>query len=247
MSHSRAHNDLYLSVVAAAYNEAENLPQLVQEITESVSTLNKKYEVIIVNDGSTDETRTVLLKLMKQYSELRVMSLKQRARQSAALEAGLRNSRGEFIATLDADLQNNPADIPPMLELVTSGKCDMVNGWRARRNDPWLRLVSTRVANFVRNKLTREHIHDSACGLKVFRRECIAEIKFFNGIHRFLPTLVKMEGYRVLEVPVNHRPRVAGQAKYGISNRLFRALRDALAVRWMQSRTLKYEFEELEQ
>ena len=112
-------------------------------------------------------------------------------------------------------------------------------GWRQRRNDPWLRRISTRIANSVRNRLTRERIHDSACGLKVFRRECIARLKLFDGMHRFLPTLVKIEGWRVVEVPVPHRPRAAGTAKYGVWNRVFKALRDCLAVRWMQRRTIR--------
>ena len=125
-------------------------------------------------------------------------------------------------------------------------QCGLVNGWRADRRDPWIRLVSTRIANGVRNWLTHEQIHDSGCGLKVFRRECIDRLKLFNGMHRFLPTLVKMEGYEVIEVPVNHRPRTAGKAKYGVLNRVFKALRDAFAVRWMQQRMLHYECQEWE-
>ena len=119
----------------------------------------------------------------------------------------------------------------------------MVSGWRKKRNDHWIRLVSTRIANDVRNWLTNENVHDSASGIKVFRRECICKIKLFNGSHRFLPTLVKMEGYRVMELPVNHRPRHAGTAKYGVSNRVFIALRDTFAIRWMQNRRLVYEID----
>ncbi len=238
--------DVYLSIVAPAHNEAENLGQFIREVVSVASTLDRTWEVIIANDASTDGTAEVLRELMPEVPSLRVLCLTRRSGQTAAIDAGLKAARGRFVVTMDADLQNDPADIPAMLHLVSTGHCDMVNGWRRNRQDPWIRLVSTRVANSVRNKLTQECIRDSACGLKVFRRECLSGLKLFNGMHRFLPTLVKMEGFRVVEIPVNHRPRVAGRAKYGVANRVFKALRDALAVRWMQSRVLRYECVEWE-
>jgi len=239
---------IHLSVVAPAHNEMDNLPRLLEEIAAALAKFEYRWEVIITDDASTDGTAAALRDLRKKYPQLRVLSMRQRSGQTAALDAGLRHARGTFIATLDADLQNDPADIPRLLDLLQSQAqpCDFVNGWRANRRDPWIRLVSTRVANGVRNWLTHEQIHDSACGLKVFRRECIDRLKLFNGMHRFLPTLVKMEGYRVVEVPVNHRPRTAGKAKYGVLNRVFKALRDAFAVRWMQQRTVRYECQEWE-
>ncbi len=237
---------IHLSVVAPAHNEMDNLPRLLEEIAAALAKLEHKWEVVITDDASTDDTAPVLRDLRKKYPQLRVLSMRQRSGQTAALDAGLRRAQGTFVATLDADLQNDPADIPRMLDLLQTQACDFVNGWRANRRDPWIRLVSTRVANRVRNWLTHEQIHDSACGLKVFRRECIDRLKLFNGMHRFLPTLVKMEGYRVVEVPVNHRPRIAGRAKYGVLNRVFKALRDAFAVRWMQQRTIRYECQEWE-
>jgi len=237
---------VHLSVVAPAHNEADNLPRLIEETVAALTPLQQRWEIIIVNDASTDGTLGILRDLMKNCPGLRVLSLRQRSGQTAALEAGLHRAKGSFIAMLDADLQNDPADIPRLLEVLHAQPYDLVNGWRANRRDPWLRLVSTRIANGVLNRLTHEHIHDSACGLKVFRRECLSRLKLFNGMHRFLPTLVKMEGYRVIEVPVNHRPRVAGKAKYGVLNRAFKALRDCLAVRWMQHRVLRYECQELE-
>ena len=246
MSPSSYHSDVYLSVVAPAYNEAGNLAQLVEEISATTSGMGRAAETIIVNDGSTDETTDVLRRLMARFPRLRVLDMKERSGQTAALDAGLRVAKGQFIATLDADLQNDPADLPAMLERLEARRCDMVNGWRRRRQDPWIRRVSTRVANAVRNKLTGEDIRDSACGMKVFRRECLTPLRLFRGMHRFLPTLVKLDGFRVLEMPVSHRSRVAGEAKYGIANRLFRALRDTFAVRWMQSRNLRYECEEWE-
>jgi dolichol-phosphate mannosyltransferase len=241
-----AEHGIYLSVVAPAHNEAENLPPLIEQTSAALATLGQEWEMVIVDDASTDGTLPILREMRKKCSRLRVLSLPRRSGQTAALEAGLRHARGAFIAMLDADLQNDPADIPRMLEALSTQPCDLVNGWRADRRDPWLRLVSTRVANGVRNWLTREQIHDSACGLKVFRRECIDRLKLFNGMHRFLPTLVKMEGYRVVELPVHHRPRVAGKAKYGVCNRVFKALRDCFAVRWMQQRVLRYECREVE-
>jgi glycosyltransferase involved in cell wall biosynthesis len=241
-----AGKEIYLSVVAPAHNEADNLPRLLDETTAALTPLGREWEIIIVNDASTDGTLPLLRERMKAGARLRVLSLRQRSGQTAAVDAGLRHARGSFLAMLDADLQNDPADIPRLLDVLQAQGCDFVNGWRAHRRDPWIRLVSTRVANRARNWLTHEQIHDSACGLKVFRRECLDRLKLFNGMHRFLPTLVKMEGYRVVEVPVNHRPRTAGKAKYGVLNRVFKALRDAFAVRWMQQRAVRYECQELE-
>ncbi len=244
MLSSRRQNSIYLSVVSPAHNEAENIERFVEQVVATAAAAGWLLEVIIVNDGSTDTTTAVLREMMGRYPQLRVLSLKKRSGQTAAIEAGLRAARGHFLATLDADLQNDPSDLPAMLGLISEGRCDMVNGWRRDRRDPWIRLLSTRIANHVRNRLTHENIRDSGCGLRVFRRECLTRVKLFDGMHRFLPTLVRMEGFRVVEVPVNHRPRVAGKAKYGVCNRLFRALRDAFAVRWMQSRSLRYECEE---
>jgi glycosyltransferase involved in cell wall biosynthesis len=239
---------MHLSVVAPAHNEADNLPRLLAEIAGALAPLEKCWEVIITDDASTDGTAAVLKDLRKKYPQLRVLSMRRRSGQTAAVDAGLRHARGMFIATLDADLQNDPADIPRLLRMLEAQPqpCGLINGWRADRHDPWIRLISTRIANRVRNWLTHEQIHDSGCGLRVFRRECIARLKLFNGMHRFLPTLVKMEGYQVIEVPVNHRPRTAGKAKYGVLNRVFKALRDAFAVRWMQQRMLHYECQEWE-
>jgi dolichol-phosphate mannosyltransferase len=243
-SRSALSHDIYLSVVSPAYNESENLPQLVKEVSLALTPLNKNWEFIVVNDASEDNSLNVLRKMQAQYPQLKILSLRHRSGQTAALDAGLRHARGHIIAMLDADLQNDPQDIVRMLPLIDTGQCDMASGWRRDRNDPWLRVVSTRIANQVRNWLTHEQVYDSASGLKVFRRDCIADIKLFNGMHRFLPTLVKLEGYRILEVPISHRPRNAGQAKYGVCNRIFKALRDTIAVRWMQSRQLRYEIAE---
>jgi len=243
---SPAPDDVHVSVVAPAYNEAANLPELVREIVAVMGPLGRPWEIVVVDDGSTDDSLKVLAALMREVRPLRVIALERHAGQTAALDAGLRAARGRFIVTLDADRQNDPAEIPRLLHVVETDACDFINGWRAKRNDPWLRRISTKIANGVRNRLTQEDIHDSACGLKVFRRECIEHVKLFNGLHRFLPTLVRLEGFRVVEAPVSHRPRVAGRAKYGVWNRVFKALRDTFAIRWMQRRAIAYRVQELE-
>jgi len=237
---------VYLSVVAPAFNEVDNIPKLVEEVAAAGEATGESWEFVLVDDCSDDGSLEVLRKLMGEVPQLRVLTMRQRSGQTAALEAGLRAVRGLYVATLDADLQNNPAEIPRMVELLAGGKWDMVNGWRKERNDPWLRRLSTKIANGVRNRLTKESIHDSACGLKAYRREVTDKLKLFNGLHRFLPTLARMNGFRVTEIVVHHRPRTAGKAKYGVWNRVFKALRDTFAIRWMQRRNLLYETVELE-
>lgn len=236
--------DVHLSVVTAAYNEAANLPRLIQEIDAALKGIPGVHEIIIVDDGSDDSTPEVCRQLLEQYPLLRVCHMVQRSGQTAAIDAGFKAARGTYVAMLDADLQNDPADIPRLLDTLIAGPYDLVSGWRAHRQDPWVRKLSSKIANNVRNWLTHESIHDSACGLKAFRRVCLTRIKLYTGMHRFLPTLFRMEGFQVVEVPVNHRPRIAGVAKYGISNRAIRGLRDTLAMRWMHSRTLRYEVQE---
>jgi dolichol-phosphate mannosyltransferase len=239
------HRNKDISVVSPAFNEGENLPHLVDQVEQAMSTVRQSWEFIIVDDGSTDNSLDVLRSLMPRKPFLRVVSLSRNSGQSAAVEAGIRNAHGQIIAMLDSDLQNDPKEIPRMVGLIVEGKCDFVNGWRHRRNDPWIRLVSTKVANGVRNWLTNESIHDSACGLKVFRRECFEHMRLFRGSHRFLPTLARMQGYSVVEIEVNHRARTAGKAKYGIWNRVFCGLRDTFGVRWMASRNVNYKFTEV--
>jgi len=237
-----AHNDpVLISMIVPAYNEADNLDALIARVAQAIQEVTDAWELIIVNDASMDATDRILGDWQARQPHLRVLKLRQRSGQTAALAAGFQHARGTFIATLDADLQNDPADIPALLDRVRTGHCDMATGWRRIRQDNWLRRVSSRVANSVRNRLTGETIHDSACGLKVFRRSCLSAVKLYDGMHRFLPTLFRIEGFRVEQVPVHHHPRAAGTAKYGVSNRLFKALRDALAVRWMKQRTLHFQ------
>ncbi|HEV7669627.1 MAG TPA: glycosyltransferase family 2 protein [Thermoanaerobaculia bacterium] len=223
-----------LSLVVPVYNEDENLAPLVAEIAAVLEPAGRTYELLLVDDGSTDASPSVMAGLAAADARIRVIRLKRNSGQSAALDAGFRFARGEVVVTLDADLQNDPADIPRMLAELS--RADVVCGIRANRRDSWVRRVSSRVANGVRNRLTHEHVTDVGCTLRVCRRELLVDLPMFTGLHRFLPTLLKMQGGTVVEIPVNHRPRLHGVAKYGIGNRLWRALADLFAVRWMQKR-----------
>ncbi|MHC4914135.1 MAG: glycosyltransferase family 2 protein [Planctomycetota bacterium] len=237
--------ELDLSVVVPVYNEAECVGPLCEALYAALPATGRSFEVILVDDGSTDRTPELLAAEKEKREHLRVIRFRDNRGQSAAMSCGFDRARGRLLVALDADLQNDPADIPALLEKVDSGECDVACGWRQKRRDSWLRRVSSRIANWVRNRLIGETITDTACALKAFRTEYLRKIKMYQGMHRFFPTLLKMEGARVIEVPVNHRPRHAGQAKYGVWNRVFRSFRDLLAVRWMKSRHIDYNAEEL--
>lgn len=237
-------DQIELSVVIPVYNEEENIPLLVTELTASLTAIGKRYEVIFIDDGSRDQSLDRILKACRDNPGIRVISFQENAGQTAAMDAGFRNARGDVIVTMDADLQNSPGDIPLLLEKIP--EYDMVFGRRAVRNDPWIRRFSSVIANTVRNLLTQENIKDISCSLKAYKRECLQTIKLYHGMHRFLPTLFKMEGFRVVEVPVNHYPRKYGTSKYNIRNRVFRSFIDLLAVRWMKKRKLNYRIRDLE-
>ena len=162
------------------------------------------------------------------------------------MAAGFAAARGEVAVTLDADLQDEPEDIAKLLARLGAGDCEAVCGWREKRHDNWLRRVSSRIANGVRNWVSGDDIIDTGCTLKVYRTEYLRKIKMFKGAHRFLPTLLKMEGARVEQLPVRHHPRAAGRSKYGVWNRLFKSSADLLAVRWMKSRHIRYQAEEIQ-
>ncbi len=229
-----------LSLVIPLYNEAENLPVLAAEIRRALEPTGKRWESLFVDDGSTDGSFEVLQTLAAEDRTVRILRHRKNAGQSAALAAGFAVARGGIVVTLDADLQNDPADIPALLarlgESAATSDCDAVSGVRQRRQDSWVRRISSRVANSVRNWATDEQVSDVGCSLKAYRREVLERLPMFTGMHRFLPTLVRWNGARLAEIPVNHRPRLHGTAKYGIGNRLFRALADLMAVRWMRTR-----------
>ncbi len=239
---TQADFQITFSVVLPIYNERENLPQLFQEIQMVMDRIGEPYEVICVDDASTDETPVYLKEFTAKHENFRWYRFRHNCGQSTALAAGFQQAAGEYVITLDSDLQNNPEDLLDMVPYLKD--YDMVTGWRKQRQDTWLKLVSSHIANAIRNWLSRETIRDTGCSLKIMKRSYLQRIKMFQGMHRFLPTLMKMEGARVIEIPVSHRPRIAGTSHYGTWDRAFSGLRDLLAVRWMQDRFISYEFED---
>ena len=231
-----------LSLVILAFDEQECITDCVREARDVLKRTGRLFEIIVVDDGSTDGTYRVLRRLKPSVPELRPLRLTYHCGQTAALDAGFKAARGDVIVTMDGDLQNDPADIPSLLQLI--GDWDVVCGYRKKRQDSLVRRASSRIANWVRNRLTHETIRDVGCSLRALKAECVRGLKLYDGMHRFLPTLLKLDGWRVTEVPVNHRARRTGKTKYGIRNRFFRGLRDLMAVRWMQSRWLRYHVEE---
>jgi len=227
------------TLVIPVYNERDNLAPLHGELGAAMAALVDPYEILFVDDGSTDGSAEVLRRMRSADPHVRVLTLARNAGQSAAMDAGFKGARGEVIVTLDADLQNDPADIPRLIAALHGW--DAVVGVRQNRQDNLVRRVSSRVANYVRNRLSDETIADTGCSLKAFRRSALSRLVLYDGMHRFLPTLLRMEGFRVQEIPVGHRPRRHGDSKYGIGNRLLPSFMDLLAVRWMKRRKLRYE------
>lgn len=223
-----------VSIVVPLFDEAENLPTLLEELLATLSPLVPSLEVIFVDDGSRDDSLGVLRRLAAGDDRVRILHLARNCGQFAAFDAGFRAARAPVLVTLDADLQNDPADIPRLLEELDD--CDVVCGVRVERHEGWVRRASSRIANTVRNRLTRESITDVGCSLRAIRSEFGRDLPPFKGMHRFLPTLLRLQGARVKELPVRHRPRLHGRSKYGIHNRLWAGLADLFAVRWMQRR-----------
>jgi glycosyltransferase involved in cell wall biosynthesis len=230
-----------LSFVIPCYNEQDNLRALVKAIADSVAPLQRTYEIVITDDCSKDNSWNVLKELAAADPRIRGLRFAYNCGQSAAMWAGMKAARGKIIVTLDADLQNDPQDLARLLE--PTNKFDCVCGSRVAarsKGDNWVRVASSRIANGVRNKLSGENISDAGCCYRAFKRECIDNLKFFKGMHRFLPTLFKIEGYTVTEVDVRTNPRVAGKSNYGIGNRIFASFYDLIAVRWMKKRMFRY-------
>lgn len=229
-----------LSVVVPIYNEIGSVEPLVERVRAALDASALTWELLAVDDGSDDGTGARLDELAAAEPRLRVLHFAANCGQSAGLDAGFRHARGRLVALLDADLQTFPEDLPRLVETLEAEGVDAVVGIRAERRDSGWKRFSSRFANGVRNWLTREDIADTGCPLKVFRAEAIREVKMFTGMHRFLPTLLRMEGFTVRQVPVRHTARTAGTSKYGTWDRAFSGLRDALAVRWMQDRRMRW-------
>jgi len=232
----------YYSVVVPVYNEEESLPILVTSIAKVMAGLGRSWELLLIDDGSRDRSYAIMLELKQEHPQIRCIKFRANAGQTAAMAAGFDQARGEVVITIDADLQNDPADIPRLVEKLN--EYDAAVGWRHKRQDSRWRLLQSRIANAIRNRLSGETITDTGCSLKAYKRPAIEKLKLYKGLHRFLPTLIKMEGYTVTEVKVSHHPREHGVSKYGMWNRAIPAFFDLLAVRWMKKRHLNYEIEE---
>jgi dolichol-phosphate mannosyltransferase len=242
-----------LSLIAPAHNEEDNVAPLVREVDETLRGAEIDYEFIVVDDGSTDATLPRLAQMLGRYPRLRVIRLSKTPKgrgngQSAAFHAGIRAARAPVLAMIDADCQNDPADIPRLLAQMEAGGADLVQGDRSHaRKDSLMRRVTSVVSRWFRVLLFRDSIRDTACSLRVIRREVALQLLLqFRGQHRYIPMIARHLGYRVVEAPVNHRPRNAGRAKYGLFNRAIPAIGDVLAVRWMMRRRRSCEFEEIE-
>ncbi|HVE15642.1 MAG TPA: glycosyltransferase family 2 protein [Chthoniobacterales bacterium] len=223
----------YLSVVVPLFNEEENIPILQSEIERSLE--GRDYEIVFVDDGSTDRTT----ENVRRTERVRLLQFVKNEGQSAAMIAGIQAARGERIVMLDGDLQNDPADIPRLIDELDRG-ADLVCGYRAHRADSLSKKITSRVANFVRSRFVGDGVRDTGCTLKAMRRECAVALVPFKGVHRFIPALVKNAGFKLTEIPVNHRPRKFGVSKYGLGNRAIKATMDMFGVRWLQSRHIVY-------
>lgn len=234
-----------ISIVVPCHNEQDNLPVLVDAVEAVMAPLGRSYEIIITDDRSTDRSWEVLRDLAGANPQVRAQRFSSNMGESAASWAGIRASGGVIVVTMDADLQNDPKDLPALLDALQDSDC--VCGTRVdsrSQGDHIIRIASSLIANWVRNRLSGEQISDAGCTYRAFRSECTENLKYFKGMHRFLPTLLKIEGYRVHEVPVSNNPRLHGSAHYGVWNRLFASFYDLLAVRWMKSRMVPYRINE---
>jgi glycosyltransferase involved in cell wall biosynthesis len=233
-----------LSVVIPVYNEEASLTPLWSELRGILEQLELAFEVVFVDDGSRDRSAEIIRSFRETDRRVRLVRLKANGGETAATDAGFKAARGRRVVVMDADLQNDPRDIPMLLSHLD--QWDAVTGWRVNRaaGDNVVRRVSSRIANRIRNWVSDETIQDSGCTFRAFRRECLRGLVLYRGFHRFIPTLLKMRGYRVIEVPVGHRPRQFGRSKYGVLNRAVVAFVDLLVIRWMGARLLRYEIVE---
>lgn len=223
-----------LSLVIPVYNEVENLSALLDEITAALDGEGLDYEAIFIDDGSSDGSFELLETLREDNNHIAIIRFRRNYGQTAAFAAGFDHARGKYVVTMDADRQNDPADIPKLINRIEEGDCDVVNGWRENRQDPLLmRKVPSKIANGLIATTTGVHLHDRGCSLRLFRKEVVQELNLYGEMHRFIPELCSFNGFKLAEVPVNHRPRVAGVSKYGIS-RTFRVIVDLFTILFLQ-------------
>jgi dolichol-phosphate mannosyltransferase len=242
-------SEILLSICVPVYNEQDSLPLLHEEIVKVIDPAGIPAEIIMVDDGSKDRSWEVIEELSRQDSRVKGVKFKKNCGETAASDAGMRHAKGRYVMTMDADLQNDPQDIPAFLEAFALNEtADCVCGTRVAtrsKGDNSIRVISSRIANWVRNELSDENISDAGCTYRCFKRQCLEKIKLYRGLHRFIPTLLKMEGYKVIEIPVSNNPRLHGESKYGVWNRLFKSFHDLLAIRWMKSRVLAWKVEKI--
>jgi dolichol-phosphate mannosyltransferase len=229
---------LKYSVVIPFKNEEENIRDLIQELEPIMESLHQPWELICIDDGSTDKTLDILHELASTKPYLKLVTFAKNYGQSSAFDAGFKQAQGDFVITLDGDRQNDPADIPALVQAVAD--YDMICGHRHNRRDTWVKKITSRLANFVRSRVCQDGMQDTGCSLKIYRTTHLRQIKMYQGMHRFLPALFKIEGFRIKEIPVNHRERTKGKTKYNFFNRSFNTIADMLAVRWMKKRHLNY-------
>lgn len=230
-----------ISIIAPVYNEKENIKRFIEKVEIALKKRFDSYEIILVDDGSTDGSKELLDREAERNGHVKVYHFTKNNGQTAALAAGFKACTGDFVVTMDSDLQTDPEDIYILLAYIT--EYDMVNGRRATREDGINKKISSLIGNGMRNLITGDDIKDTGCPLKLFKKEVVDTFHLYEGMHRFLPTLSKINGFKVIEVPVRHYDREYGQSKYGVFNRLFKGLKDAFAIRWMKKRKLSYEFE----
>jgi len=222
-----------LSLVIPTFNEESNVEKLYSKIILSMKKYSTSYEIIFIDDGSTDKTLSKLQKIRKNDKRVKIVVFRRNFGQTAAMDAGIKSSRGEIICTLDADLQNDPEDIPKMIKKLESGY-DCISGWRIKRQDSFSKRTLSLLARLVRRTLTKDVVHDSGCTLKVYRRECFEDLNLYGEMHRFIPLLLSMKGFKIGELRVRHHPRNSGKTKYGFF-RVFRGFLDLLLVKfWME-------------
>lgn len=227
------------SLVIPLNNEAENIVALVDEIEPVMKRIGEPWELICIDDGSTDSTLHLLKAMTKIKPHLRIIAFTKNFGQSSAFDAGFKAAKGDYVITMDGDRQNDPTDIPKLISHLEG--VDMVCGKRAKRKDPPFKKIISRIANAIRSRLCNDGVSDTGCSLKIYRTECLKKIVMYQGMHRFLPALFAIEGFKVKEVDVNHRQRTHGKTKYNIFNRSLNTLSDLFAVRWMRKRKLNYE------
>lgn len=236
-----------LSICVPVYDEQDNLPLLHQAIKEVCDPRGIDFELVLVDDGSKDKSWQVITQLAAADPRVRGLKFAYNCGETAASDAGLRAARGDFVMTMDADLQNDPKDIPAFIAAIQQPGVDCVCGTRVAvrgKGDNFIRVASSRIANGIRNAVLQDQITDAGCTYRCMKRHCIPSLRLFRGLHRFIPTLLKLHGYHVVEIPVSNNPRLHGVSKYGVWNRLFKSFHDMLAIRWMKSRLLNYRIEE---